>query len=84
MSYVLPIPQYQYNQYRERVLNESSKGGSSIDSVAKVSFDKILHDWDEPQMNVEERMKKRQHEQEAFRVHLAQISGKGFEIDQLA
>lgn len=84
MSYVLPIPQYQYSQYRERVLNESNKGSSYIESVAKVSFNKILRDQDEPQMSVEERMKKRQHEHEAFRIHLAQISRKGFQIDQLA
>jgi hypothetical protein len=83
MGYVLPIPQYQYNQYRERVLNESSGSDSSIDPTAKVSFDKILRDRAEPQMSLEERRKKRESEHEAFRVHLAQISGKGFEIDQL-
>lgn len=82
MGYVLPIPQYQYNHYRERVLNESSRGHSYIDPVAKVSFDKILRDRTEPQMSIEEERKKRQDEHEAFRVHVAQISRKGFEIDQ--
>ncbi|MGG3449569.1 hypothetical protein [Domibacillus aminovorans] len=84
MGYVLPIPQYQYSHYRERVLNESSRGDTYIGPAAKVSFDKILRDRAEPQMSVEERRKKRQHEHEAFRVHLAQISRKGFEIDKLA
>lgn len=84
MGYVLPIPQYQYNDYRERVLNEASIGYSYIDPASKVTFDKVLRDRSEPQMTLEERRKKRQSEHEAFRFHTAKISGKGFEIDKLA
>ncbi|OLN23858.1 hypothetical protein BTO30_02645 [Domibacillus antri] len=84
MGYVLPIPQYQYMDYRERVFNEMSSGYSYIDPAAKVTFDKILQNRSEPEMSLEERRKKRENEHEAFRVHLAQISGKGIEIDKLA
>ncbi|WP_046175360.1 hypothetical protein [Domibacillus indicus] len=84
MSYILPIPQYQYVDYRERVINETSTGYSSIDPAAKVTFDKVLRDGSEPQMSLEERRKKRQSEHEAFRVHMAQLSGRGFEIDRFA
>ena len=84
MSYILPITQYQYNDYRERVFNETSTGFSSVDPASKVTFDKVLRDGSEPQMSLEEHRKKRQDEHEAFRIHIAQISGKGFEIDQLA
>ncbi|OES43909.1 hypothetical protein [Domibacillus iocasae] len=84
MGYIMPIPQYQYNDYRERVLNETSMGYSSVNSAEKVTFDKVLRDRSEPQMSLEEQRKKRQNEHEAFRVHMAQISGKGFEIDKLA
>lgn len=84
MGYIMPIPQYQYNDYRERVLNETSMGYSSVDPAEKVTFDKVLRDRSEPQMSLEEQRKKRQNEHEAFRVHMAQISGKGFEIDKFA
>lgn len=83
MSYILPIPQFQYNDYRERVLNETNVGRTPIDPTSKVTFEKVLRDHSDPQMNMEEQRRKRQSEHEAFRVHMAQISGKGFEIDQL-
>ncbi|OMP67075.1 hypothetical protein [Domibacillus epiphyticus] len=83
MSYILPIPQYQYIGYRERVFNEADDGYSNVDSTSKVTFDKVLQERTEPEMSSEERRKKRENEHEAFRVHLAQISGKGFEIDEL-
>lgn len=84
MGYILPITQYQYNDYRERVFNETSTGFSPVDPASKVTFDKVLRNDSEPQMNLEEQRKKRQSEHEAFRVHMAQLSGKGFEIDKLA
>lgn len=84
MSYILPIPQFQYNDYRERVLNEATAGRTPIDPASKVTFEKVLRDQSDPQMNMEEQRRKRQSEHEAFRVHMAQVSGKGFEIDQLA
>jgi len=84
MSYILPIPQFQYNDYRERVLNETTVGRTPIDPTSKVTFEKVLRDQSDPQMNMEEQRRKRQSEHEAFRVHMAQVSGKGFEIDQLA
>lgn len=84
MSYILPIPQFQYNDYRERVLNETTVGRTPVDPTSKVTFEKVLRDQSDPQMNMEEQRRKRQSEHEAFRVHMAQVSGKGFEIDQLA
>lgn len=84
MSYILPIPQFQYNDYRERVINETSDGYSYADAVSKVSFDKILQDRPEPQMTSEEQRRKRESEHEAFRVHMAQMSGRGVEINKLA
>ncbi len=83
MSYLLPIPHYQYRDYRERVFNETSTSAASVEQVEKVTFEKVIRDQADPQISAEERRKKRQREHEAFRVHLAQISGKGFEIDQL-
>lgn len=83
MSYILPIPQFQYSDYRERVLNETTVGRTPIDPTSKVTFEKVLRDQPDPQMNMEEQRRKRQSEHEAFRVHMAQVSGKGLEIDQL-
>lgn len=57
MGYIMPIPQYQYNDYRERVLNETSMGYSSVDPAEKVTFDKVLRDRSEPQMSLEEQRK---------------------------
>ncbi|WP_050182197.1 hypothetical protein [Domibacillus robiginosus] len=86
MSYILPIPQFQYNDYRERVLNETTAGYAPIDPASKVTFEKVMRDRSEPetQLSIEEQRKKRQSEHEAFRVHMAQISGRGVTIDHLA
>lgn len=86
MGYILPIPQFQYNDYRERVLNEATVGYAPIDPTSKVTFEKVLQDRTEPQvqLSTEEIRRKRQSEHEAFRVHMAQISGRGIEIDRLA
>ncbi|KAB7705017.1 hypothetical protein F9802_15775 [Bacillus aerolatus] len=85
MGYILPIPQYQYSQYRERVVNELGDSYSSIDPVERVSFKKILDNSSDASMASNDRTRaqlSKKKEYEAFQAHLAKISGKGIQINK--
>lgn len=87
MGYILPIQQYQYNQYQERVVNHVGDSYSSIDPVERVSFSKILDNSSDAAMASDDRTEARlskKKEYEAFQVHMAKISGKGVQIDKFA
>lgn len=87
MGYILPISQYQYNQYQERVVNHTGDSYSSIDPVERVSFKKILDNTSDASMAGDDRTEARlskKKEYEAFQVHAAKISGKGIQINTLA
>ncbi|MBM7647516.1 hypothetical protein JOC78_000437 [Bacillus ectoiniformans] len=86
MGYILPIPHFQYRQYRERVDNESSESYSSVDAVERVSFKKVLDDNFDSSVQGENPSRSensRQREHDAFQVHLAKISGKGIQFNEI-
>lgn len=83
MGYVLPIPQYQYNDYKERVIQGTKSRYAYVDAVQPVALD-AQASRSEMDESREERLAKRRREQEAFHVHLAKISGKGVQLDELA
>lgn len=85
MSYILPIPNYQYSDYRERVLNETKARDRYVDPAEKPTFDQLLNVQNDSSSGLEERREKRhQADYEAFRIQLAKTSGKGVQIDQWA
>lgn len=83
MGYVLPIPQYQYNDYKERVIQSTKSRYAYVDAVQPITLD-AQAGRSEVDESREERLAKRRREHEAFQVHLAKISGKGVQLDELA
>ncbi|KZR59126.1 hypothetical protein [Pseudobacillus badius] len=87
MGYILPIPHYQYSQYRERVVNHAGDRYSSIEPVERVSFSKILDNSSDASMAADDRTEARlskKKEYEAFQLHAAKVSGKGIFVNKLA
>ncbi|WP_203362016.1 hypothetical protein [Bacillus sp. REN10] len=84
MSYILPIPNYQYQQYRERVVKAHEAGYAVIDPVQKVAFQKALDSgvhW--PDAKASPNAAKRE-SYDRFEAQLAKISGKGMKLNKLA
>ncbi|KKB38088.1 hypothetical protein QY97_03463 [Bacillus thermotolerans] len=87
MGYILPVPQYQYIQYRERVTNDTGRRYSQVSPIEKADFKEALDQQryaasitPEKQTSPRRLPKKKQHE--LFHKHLAKFSGKGERLDQ--
>ncbi|OZI13042.1 hypothetical protein CEW92_03400 [Bacillaceae bacterium SAS-127] len=83
MGYILPIPNYQYQQYRERVVKAHEVNYSFIDPVQKSVFQKALDERANPNHNANPNAAKRK-SYDPFEAQLAKISGKGMQLNKLA
>ncbi|WP_100403297.1 hypothetical protein [Bacillus sp. FJAT-42315] len=84
MGYILPIPNYQYQQYRERVVKAHEVNYSFIDPVQKAAFQKELDERENvPSHNANPNAAKRK-SYNPFEAQLAKISGKGMQLNKLA
>ncbi|MGM7636158.1 hypothetical protein [Bacillus sp. Hm123] len=83
MGYILPIPNYQYQQYRERVVKAHEVNYSFIDPVQKSVFQKALEERENPSHNANPNEAKRKN-YNPFEAQLAKISGKGMQLNKLA
>ncbi|PAQ14360.1 hypothetical protein CD798_10845 [Bacillaceae bacterium SAOS 7] len=83
MGYILPIPNHQYQQYRERVVKAHEGSYSFIDPVQKAAFQKELDERANPNHNANPNVAKRK-SYNLFEAQLAKISGKGMQLNKLA
>ncbi|WP_338753602.1 hypothetical protein [Bacillus sp. FJAT-52991] len=84
MGYILPIPNHQYQQYRERVVKAHEVGYSFIDPVQKVAFQKVLDERSHLSDAHSSPNAAKRKPYDPFQAQLAKISGKGMQLNKLA